>query len=695
MGRTIADVLGCTSRRDGYIEGNDWIVSWCVGHLVDLAPPDVYDPRYSKWDRADLPIIPEQWRYQVLPDTRKQFDILSALMADERVDSIVEATDAGREGELIFRLVYQQCGCTKPVRRLWISSMEEDAIRRGLDNLADSSRYDNLYAAALCRQKADWLIGINATRLFTKLYGGKMLRVGRVMTPTLALLADRETAISGFKREKFYTVELDLHGFSASSDRIASKTDAGKLRSACLARNAVVTAMREQEKRENPPKLYDLTALQREANRLFDYTAKQTLDYLQALYEKRLATYPRTDSRYLTEDMAPALPDLCRTVERLLPLPRDQPAPVNIRRVIDNAKVSDHHAVIPTPQSANADFDSMPTGEKNILHLLAVRLLCAVGEPYVYLETAVTLECGGASFSTKGRAVLSEGWKAIQRAYWKSLKKKPEEAIPSLPKLSEGEVIENVSACVKEGRTNPPERYSEDTLLSAMERAGAEEFAQIENLERAGLGTPATRADIIEKLIHHGFAERNKKQLVPTAKGLELIRVVPEQLRSVELTTQWEKQLSEVERGTLDPAFFMRGIASMLENLVNEYREKPAPVSDTLSRPDRPVIGKCPRCGKNVVEGKSSFFCEGYYDTPRCGFALWKNDRFFLSKRKQLDKKTAAALLKNGRVHMTGLFSERKGVLYDATVIMDDTGDKFVRFKLEFDNKSDKKQKGT
>ena len=686
MGRIIAGVLGCTSRHDGYLEGGGWIISWCIGHLVDLAPPDAYDSRYSKWNINDLPIVPQKWQFQVLPATKKQYGILSGLMLRPDMEYICCATDAGREGEAIFRLVYQHCGCTKPVKRLWISSMEETAIREGLDNLKDAALFDRLNEAAMCRQKADWLIGMNGTRLFTKVYNGKTLRVGRVMTPTLALLADREAVISGFRKEKFYTVELDCHGFTASSERIKSKTDAGKLRSACLARDAVVTAVQTQEKTENPPKLYDLTALQRDANRLFDYTARQTLDYLQALYEKRLATYPRTDSRYLTEDMASGLPDLCWTAARILPLPRDQPLPCHPDRVTDNQKVSDHHAVIPTASCAAADLEAMPTGEKNILHLLAVRLLCAVGEPHIYQETAVTISCGGSSFSAKGRAVVSEGWKAIQRACLDTLKSKPEDT-PELPKLSEGQTLPAVEASLKEGHTTPPSRYSDATLLAAMERAGAEEFAQMESVERVGLGTPATRADILENLIKYGYAERKKKLIVPTEAGLELIRVMPEQLRSIELTTAWEKQLGEVERGTLESAVFMERIALMLESLVREYRDKPAPVSETLSRPEGPVIGKCPRCGKNVVDGKSSFYCVGYYDTPRCGFALWKNSCFFQSKRKELDRKTAAALLKNGRVHMTNLFSERKGVLYDATVIMEDTDGKFVNFKLEFDKK--------
>ena len=687
VGKALSKVLGCASRHDGYMEGGDWIVSWCVGHLVDTAPPDAYDPRYSKWDCADLPIIPKVWKYQTLPDTKKQYDILTALMLDDRVESIVSATDAGREGELIFRLVYNQCGCEKPVQRLWLSSMEESAIRKGLENLKDSAEYDRLGDAAFCRQKADWLIGMNGTRLFTKLYGGKTLRVGRVMTPTLVLLVERETAVAGFKKQKFYTVELDLRGFQAVSQRFQSKTEAEKLRSSCLNRNATVVSVDEQRKTENPPKLYDLTSLQREANRMFDYTAQQTLDCLQSLYENRLATYPRTDSRYLTDDMEAGLSALCRMSERLLRLSGDSSVTVNAARVIDNSKVTDHHAVIPTARSGDADISALPTGEKNILSLLAARLLCAVGEPHEYLETAVTLECGGVSFTAKGKTELAPGWKAIQREFWASMKKKKEEAAVSLPRLAEGEVIENVGAAVKEGVTTPPARFTEDTLLAAMERAGAEDFAQIENPERAGLGTPATRARTIEKLIENGFAERKKKQLVPTEKGMDMIRAVPDALKSVKLTAEWEEKLSEVERGTLDPAVFMSGIASLLEEIVGTCRTSPPPASSALSRrSDRPAVGKCPRCGGNVIEGQKSFFCEGWYATPRCEFALWKNNPFFLKKKKELTKGVVAPLLKDGRIHMTGLYSERTGGLYDATVVMEDTGDKFVHFKLEFDN---------
>ena len=683
----LAKVLGARSRRDGYLEGGGFLVSWCVGHLVELAPPDAYDPRYSKWAYDDLPIVPHPWQYQVLPDTRKQFGTLAALMKDSQVDTVVCATDAGREGELIFRLTYELCGCTKPVKRLWISSMEESAIRKGFDNLAGGEQYDNLYAAALCRAKADWLIGINGTRLFTTLYKGKTLNVGRVQTPTLALLVEREAAIASFKKEKFYTVELNLRDFRAAGERIKSKTDAEKLRKACLGKSAVVRAVEQKDRTERPPKLYDLTTLQREANRLFDYTAQQTLDYLQSLYEKRLATYPRTDSRYLTEDMAEGLPALCSTVAGALSFMEGQPLPVNAAQVVDSSKVTDHHAVIPTAEIAGADLAALPTGERNILYLIAVRLLCAVGEPHTYLETAVTLDCGGVPFTAKGRIVTAEGWKGTERAFLSTLKQKLQpETVPALPALAEGQRLEGGDAALKIGTTSPPPHFNEDTLLSAMEHASAEDFAALEAVERKGLGTPATRAGVIEKLVRSGFVERKGKQLIPTEKGMALVWAMPDQLKSAKMTAEWEEQLGAVERGELSPEDFMAGITAMLTDLVKSYQNV-AVTSAVLSRSGRTVVGKCPRCGKSVVEGQKSFFCEGYYDKPPCGFALWKNDRFFTSKRKELTKKIAASLLKHGRVAVTGLFSEKKGVFYDATVILDDGGGEFVRFKLEFDNK--------
>ena len=686
----LAKVLGAKSRKDGYVEGNGWLVSWCVGHLVELAPADAYDPKYSKWNYADLPIVPNKWLYQVLPSTKKQFNILATLMKDSRVDTVVCATDAGREGELIFRLTYEMCGCTKPIKRLWISSMEESAIRKGFENLLDSASYDNLYAAALCRAKADWLIGINGTRLFTTLYKGKTLNVGRVLTPTLALLVERETAISNFKKEKFYTVELDLQDLRAAGEKIKSKTDAEKLRKACLGTTAVVKAVEQKERTERPPKLYDLTTLQREANRLFDYTAQQTLDYLQALYEKRLATYPRTDSRYLTEDMADGLPSLCQTMAAALSFMEGQPIPVHAAQVVDSSKVTDHHAVIPTAEIASADLAALPTGERNILYLIATRLLCAVGEPHIFAETAVTLECDGASFSAKGRTVTAEGWKGLERAFLSTLKAKPQQdAAPPLPVLAEGQRLDGGDAALKTGTTSPPARFNEDTLLAAMERASAEDFAKLDDVERKGLGTPATRAGIIEKLVRSGFVERKGKQLIPTQKGIDLIRVMPDQLKSAKLTAEWEERLGAVQRGELSPDAFMDGIVEMVHGLVQTYSQVTV-ASAALSQSGRAVIGKCPRCGKNVVEGQKSFFCEGYYDKPPCGFALWKNNRFFASKHKELTKKIAMSLLKNGRVAMTDLFSEKKGIFYDATVVLDDDGGKYVRFKLEFDKKKGK-----
>ena len=690
---SLSKVLGARSRKDGYVEGNGWLVSWCVGHLVELAPADAYDPRYSKWAYDDLPIVPQPWQFQVLPDTRKQFNILRQLMCRDDVDTVVCATDAGREGELIFRLTYNLCKCTKPIKRLWISSMEESAIRKGFNDLADGQKYDNLYAAALCRAKADWLIGINGTRLFTTLYKGKTLNVGRVLTPTLTLLAEREAAIEHFKKEKFYTVELDAQGLRAASGKFNSKTDAEKLRSACLGKTAVVQSIAKKDKTERPPKLYDLTTLQREANRLFDYTAQQALDYLQSLYEKRLATYPRTDSRYLTEDMAEGLPALCSTVAGALPFMEGQPLPVNAAQVVDSSKVTDHHAVIPTAEIASADLAALPTGERNILYLIAIRLLCAVGEPHIYAETAVTLECGGVSFAAKGRTMTAAGWKGLERAFLSTLKQKPkqEEPAPALPVLSEGQRLEGADALLKQGTTSPPARFTEDTLLSAMEHASAEDFAALESVERTGLGTPATRAATIEKLVKSGFVERKKKQLLPTEKGLAMSWAMPDQLKSAKLTAEWEDRLGAVERGELAPEDFMAGITAMLSDLVQSYRNISV-TSTALSQSGRTVIGKCPRCGKNVVEGKKSFYCEGYHDTPSCGFALWKNDRFFTGKRKELTKKIAASLLKNGRVAVTGLFSEKKGVFYDATVVLNDDGGKFVRFKLEFDNKSTEKK---
>ena len=673
MARAIAQVLGASEKRDGYLEGSGWLVSWCIGHLVELAPTDAYDPKYSKWNYADLPIVPSEWQYRVLPDTKKQFDILDGLMKDSRVESIVCATDAGREGELIFRLVYDLCGCTKPVKRLWISSMEEPAIRKGFENLLDSSNYNNLYAAALCRAKADWLVGINGTRLFSTLYKGSTLNVGRVQTPTLALLMEREAAITSFKKEKFYTVELKLEGLTAASGRIKSKTEAEKLRRACLGTSVTVTGVEQTERTERPPKLYDLTTLQREANRALGYTAQQTLDYLQALYEKKLCTYPRTDSRFLPDDMESAVPELVSAAAAVWGL--DAPEEILASQVCNSQKVSDHHAVVPTRSAAAADINALPLGEREILRLVSQSLLRAVCPPYRYAETAVVAECGGHIFNAKGKVLLDTGWRAYAEL--------PQDT--ALPEgLSEGLTLPVEAVRVKTGKTSPPRHFTEDTILSSMETAGAEDMP--ENTDRRGIGTPATRAGVIEKLVRSGYAARDGRHLVPTEKGLALSWAMPDQLKSAKLTAEWEERLGAVERGELAPEDFMAGIVEMLRELVRSYANVSV-ASSALSRSGRTVVGKCPRCGKDVVEGKKSFFCEGYYDTPPCGFALWKNNRFFTSKRKELTRKIAAALLNNGRAAVSGLFSERKGVFYDATVVMVDNGGKYVHFELEFNDR--------
>ena len=689
VSQAIAAALGVKGRRDGYIEGNGYIISWCVGHLVELANADCYDARYSKWAREDLPILPAPWKFTVSPGTKKQFKIIQSLMERSDVSELIEATDAGREGELIFRLVYREAGCRKPFKRLWISSMEDSAIRKGFENLAPGETYDALYDAALCRAKADWLVGINATRLFTTLYQGKTLNVGRVMTPTLALLTDREQAITGFQKEKFYTVDLDCGGFCISSGRFKSRTDAEKLRKLCVGKDATVKLAERQEKTEKPPKLYDLTTLQREANRIYGYTAQQTLDYIQLLYEKKLATYPRTDSRYLTEDMAERLPALCRLVAAAFPFASGFDGRVEAAQVVCNAKVSDHHAIIPTKEAAKANLEELPTGERNILSLIAARLLCAVcPEKHIYADTAVVCTCAGVEFMAKGHTETAAGWKGLEKAFQAALKNRPEEekAQPFLPEFSEGQAVAVKEAVLHEGTTSPPPRYTEDSLLSAMENAGAEEFAQIEDAERRGLGTPATRAGVIEKLVKGGFVERKKKLLVPTERGMELIKVLPDSVKSASLTAEWEAALKEVERGECSPEDFMEGITGMVRSLVESYGDAPI-TGNALSASGREAVGKCPRCGKPVYEGKKSFFCSAYKDAVPCGFALWKENPYFKSKRKELTKKVAAALLKDGKVKMTGLYSEKKGIMYDATIVMEDTGGKYVNFRLEFDHK--------
>ena len=673
VAQSIASVLGAGNRKDGYLEGGGYLVSWCFGHLAELSDASVYNPDYAKWRYEDLPILPEKWQYSVAADKKKQFDLLKKLMERSDVTEVVNACDAGREGESIFRTVYNLTGCKKPMLRLWISSMEDAAIREGFSALKPGGDYDGLYASALCRSKADWLVGINATRLFSVLYHCT-LNIGRVMSPTLALIVQREAEISAFKPVPFYTPVLDCGGFSAAGEKCAEKAAAQAVADACKGQPALVQTVEQKEKSEKPPALYDLTTLQRDANRQLGYTAQQTLDYLQALYEKKLCTYPRTDSRYLTADMEGTVPALAAAAAKICGVA--VPDTVLAAQVCNSAKVTDHHAIVPTEGAGRADVEALPAGEREILRLVARELLCATGSPYRYQETAVTLSCGGNQFLAKGKAITDPGWKAYQKEKADPAK---ESVLPD--GLTEGMTLPVTAATIKEGKTTAPKHYTEDTLLSAMETAGAKDMP--EDAERKGIGTPATRAGILEKLVSTGFVERKKQKkatnLIPTQIGVSLITVLPEQLQSPLLTAEWEHQLKEVERGEVKPSAFMDGICNMLRDLVGTY--KVIDGSQVLFPSDRETVGKCPRCGGAVTERKQGFFCEN----AGCRFALWKNSKFFTAKKKNLTKTVAASLLKDGRVKLTGCYSEKTGKTYDATVVMEDTGEK-TNFKLVFGN---------
>ena len=671
-----AKVLGATNRKDGYMEGNGYLVSWCVGHLVELAPPNAYGGQYVKWSIADLPILPQKWQYLVSASTKKQFGVLQKLMHRPDVDSIVCATDAGREGELIFRLVYQQAQCKKPFSRLWLSSMEENAIREGVAHLKPSTEYDALYNAALCRERADWLVGINASRLFSCLYG-QPLAVGRVMTPVLAMTVVREAAIAAFVPEKFYTVDLELtSGCTASSKRFAQKADAELLLSKCRKEGRVtVQKMERKEKSESPPALYDLTTLQRDANRLLGFTAQQTLDYAQSLYEKRLITYPRTDSRFLTDDMAASLPGLVTDTGKAFAV--EEPVPIHVQQVINGSKVTDHHTLLPTKSMANADLAALPAGERNVLRLIAARLLCAVGEPHRYAETTLTTICAGEEFSAKGKVMLSEGWKAMeQKMLGELLGKQKEQA--TLPDVQEQSQCSIVVAELKEGQTTPPKHFTEDTLLHAMETASADSMP--EGVERQGIGTPATRAATIEKLVQKGFLERkgNKKTkvLLPTDKGKALVTVMPEEIQSPEMTADWETKLLRIEHSEMEPKTFMTEIKEMISSLVTTTEA--AKGANALMKSK--IIGVCPNCGKPVVEREKGWFCEN----RECRFVLWKDNAFFKRLGKRLDAHVADKLLRDGRVRLKDCKSA-KGKTYNAIVLLSCETDGRSKFSLEFE----------
>ena len=677
VARSIATVIGADEKQNGYWQGGGYLVSWCIGHLVSFAEAGQYDEKYCKWRYEDLPILPQPWQFIVPDEKKQQFEIVRSLLNRPDVDSVTAATDAGREGELIFRFVYQMAGCTKPVKRLWISSMEDAAIREGFANLRPDSDYDALYQSALCRAKADWLVGINATRLFSVLYH-KTLTVGRVQTPTLKMLVDRDAKILRFQKERYYTVGIQSGSLKADSGHIASMDEANTLKSTCAGTSAICTSIKRERKAEQPPKLYDLTTLQREANRLFGFTAKQTLDYAQQLYEKKLLTYPRTDSQYLTEDMGQTAQHLVSDLLWLLPFAQGLDLPPDVDRVLNSKKVSDHHAILPTAEFAKQGFTGLAESECMLMNLVCSKLFCAVAAPHEYETVTAVLSCAGNEFTAKGKTVLVPGWKEIDQRFRSTLKADGEEeteAMNTLPELVEGQTF-SVTADILEHFTSPPKAYTEDTLLSAMERAGAEDMP--EEAERKGLGTPATRAAILEKLVQMGFVQRKGKQLVPTKDGINLAVVLPESLTSPALTAEWENRLTEIAKGSADPDEFMAEIKAQVRQLVKTYSCISSD-KQNLFQSERVIIGKCPRCGENVYEGKKNFYC----GNRGCQFVMWKNDRFFEQRKKAFTPKIAAALLKNGKAKIKGLYSEKTGKTYDATVLLADTGGKYVNYRVE------------
>jgi DNA topoisomerase-3 len=677
VARAIAGVLGANEKKEGYLIGNGYMVSWCIGHLVSLATPEEYDQKYLSWQYKDLPISPSKWRFSVNKKTEKQYRILEKLIKQEQVTSLVEATDSGREGELIFRLLYDNVGVQKPFERLWISSMEDSAIKLGFDQLKSGTDYENLYQSAISRAKADWIVGLNATRLFTTTYNSK-LTVGRVQTPTLAMIADRDEKIKHFQKQKYYYVHLDLGDFIVKSSRLDLLDDAEQLIRFCSGKNAVVKDVIKDLKKKKPPKLYDLTTLQREANRYYGYTAQQTLEYAQSLYEKKLITYPRTDSCFITvdmEDSARALIDGFGGLES-----------PNITRIINDEKVSDHHAIIPTKSSMNLKKDQIPSSEATIFNLIKMKLIAAVGLDFIYEEILVNVDVEGKEFSAKEIVLIELGFKKVEDDLKKFLGQKLDETgkeSMALKKLKENDAFSIQSVEQLEGWTSPPKYFTEDTLLSAMERAGVEELDEALDVEKKGLGTPATRASIIEKLIHIGYVERKIKNLMVTDKGTELIKIVPDRIKSTQLTAQWENRLTEIANGNDSADQFIQEIQNEISELVASYIDFK---DSTLFRSTKESIGNCPRCLSEVYEGNKNFYCSNKV----CEFSMWKEDKFFTGKKKKLSKAMAIALLTKGKIKVKNLYSEKKDTNYDATVILKDTGT-WVNYQLEFDKKYKRK----
>ncbi len=686
VAQSYAKNLSAYKREDGYLEGESCIVSWCLGHLAEYAQPEEYDPKYEKWQFDDLPILPEAWKLKVSKDKKKQFDVLKGLMNRSDVEYLVNGCDAGREGELIFQRVYVLAGCRKPVKRLWISSMEDAAIQKGFQTMKSEEEYKNLCMAAVCRAQADWLIGMNGTRAYTTRYF-KRLVVGRVQTPTLAMLAERQERIEHFQKEAFYKVALTDGKLTVVSENIANEEAADLLAALCNGSTAVVTQMKKERKKSFPPKLYDLTSLQREANRYFGYTAKRTLDMLQELYEEKLITYPRTDSQFVTEDMKDSVEELVEKMPVLLSFVDYEQLGHGIKRVINNAKVSDHHAILPTKEAVEKGIADLPADKKNLMMLICQQLVQATGEEYLYEQTDITVKCQEHDFKARGKIPVQMGFKEVEKAF-KQLcvkaepveEKEKETSIPA--GYEEGMRLFPVKAEKTTHYTSPPKPFNEDTLLAAMETAGNKEFDS--ETEKKGLGTPATRASIIEKLVSSGYAQRKGKQILPSTEGKELVKVMPEYLKSAVMTAEWENRLLMMEKGQITDIQFMGEITSLVRKILEVCREIPEEERRRFQT-EREVIGKCPVCGCDVFEGKQNFYCSN----RQCDFALWKENRFLGSMEKDLDKKMARELLDKACTHVKGLYSKKKDMKFDADLLLT-LEDGKPRFHLEFPKKKKK-----
>lgn len=686
VAQSYAKNLSAYKREDGYLEGESCIVSWCLGHLAEYAQPEEYDPKYEKWQFDDLPILPEAWKLKVSKDKKKQFEVIKTLMNRSDVEYLVNGCDAGREGELIFQRVYVLAGCRKPVKRLWISSMEDAAIQKGFQTMKSEEEYKNLYMAAVCRAQADWLIGMNGTRAYTTRYF-KRLVVGRVQTPTLAMLAERQERIEHFQKEAFYKVALTDGKLTVVSENIANEEAAELLAALCNGSTAVVTQMKKERKKSFPPKLYDLTSLQREANRYFGYTAKRTLDMLQELYEEKLVTYPRTDSQFVTEDMKDSVEELVEKMPVLLSFVDYGQLGHGIKRVINNAKVSDHHAILPTKEVVEKGIADLPADKKNLMMLICQQLVQATGEEYLYEQTDITVKCQEHDFKARGKIPVQMGFKEVEKAF-KQLcvkaepveEKEKETSIPA--GYEEGMRLFPVKAEKTTHYTSPPKPFNEDTLLAAMETAGNKEFDS--ETEKKGLGTPATRASIIEKLVSSGYAQRKGKQILPSTEGKELVKVMPEYLKSAVMTAEWENQLLMMEKGQITDTQFMGEITSLVRKILEVCREIPEEERRRFQTA-REVIGKCPVCGCDVFEGKQNFYCSN----RQCDFALWKENRFLGSMEKNLDKKMARELLDKACTHVKGLYSKKKDMKFDADLLLT-LEDGKPRFHLEFPKKKKK-----